>query len=255
MIIIISPAKTLDFNSKYDCSLESKIDFAEKASKIVSELKKYSKSDLQKLMKVNHDIADLNYQRYLEWKFPFNSEKTKQAILAFKGHVFQGLNIDDFDNDDLQYTQNHLRILSGLYGILKPLDKIMPYRLEMGTKLEFDSYKNLYDFWGSSIKENLESLLKSRKSTTILNLASDEYSKAARLNEINANVINPVFKDYKNGKYKIISVYAKMARGMMTSYILKNRIENYEDIKHFDLDAYQYNDKFSSENEFVFTRN
>lgn len=255
MIIIISPAKTLDFTSKPDYSLESEIEFANQACKIVSELKKYSKSDLQKLMKVNNDIADLNYQRYLEWKCPFDKEKTKQAIFAFKGHVFQGLNIDDFDYNDLQYSQNHLRILSGLYGVLKPMDRIMPYRLEMGTKLKFDAYKNLYDFWGSSIKENIESLFKNHKSKAIVNLASDEYSKAANLNLINANVITPVFKDYKNGKYKIISVYAKMARGMMTSYILKNRIENYEDIKHFDIDNYHYNDKLSSETEFVFTRN
>jgi cytoplasmic iron level regulating protein YaaA (DUF328/UPF0246 family) len=255
MIIILSPAKTLDFDTEVNYSLESEIEFPKKANEIVSELKNLSKNDLQKLMKVNNDIADLNYQRYLEWKFPFDENKAKQAIFAFKGHVFQGLNITDFDYDDLKYTQNHLRILSGLYGVLKPLDKILAYRLEMGTKIKIGKNKNLYDFWSNSIKNNLEDSLKGHKTKTIVNLASDEYSKAAQLNKIGANIITPVFKDYKNGNYKVISVYAKMARGMMTSFILKNRIDNIEDIKHFDAENYYFNSELSTENEFVFTRN
>lgn len=255
MIIILSPAKTLDFDTEVNYSLDSEIEFPKKANEIVSELSKYSKNNLQKLMNVNNDIADLNYQRYLEWKIPFEDDKAKQAIFAFKGHVFQGLKINDFDYEDLKYAQNHLRILSGLYGVLKPLDKILAYRLEMGTKIKIGKNKNLYDFWSKSIKDNLENSLKGQKNKTIVNLASDEYSKAARLNEIDANVISPVFKDYKNGKYKVISVYAKMARGMMTSFILKNRIENIEDIKHFDSENYFFNSELSTENEFVFTRN
>lgn len=255
MIIILSPAKTLDFDTEVNYSLESEIEFPQKANEIVSELRNYSKNDLQKLMKVNNDIADLNYQRYLEWKFPFEEHKSKQAVFAFKGHVFQGLKINEFDYDDLKYAQNHLRILSGLYGVLKPLDKILAYRLEMGTKLQIGKNKNLYDFWSKSIKDNLEDSLKGQKSKAIVNLASDEYSKAARLNEMDANIITPVFKDFKNGNYKVISVYAKMARGMMTSFILKNRIDNIEDIKHFDYENYYFNSELSTENEIMFTRN
>jgi len=255
MIIILSPAKTLDFDTEVNYSLESEIEFPQKANEIVSELRNYSKNDLQKLMKVNNDIADLNYQRYLEWEFPFEEHKSKQAVFAFKGHVFQGLKINEFDYDDLKYAQNHLRILSGLYGVLKPLDKILAYRLEMGTKLQIGKNKNLYDFWSKSIKDNLEDSLKGQKSKAIVNLASDEYSKAARLNEMDANIITPVFKDFKNGNYKVISVYAKMARGTMTSFILKNRIDNIEDIKHFDYENYYFNSELSTENEIVFTRN
>lgn len=254
MLVILSPAKTLNFEDKAKFDLKSEIEFSKEADKLAKKLSKLSKKKLQDLMKVNNDIADLNYQRYKEWDFPFDNEKSKQAIYAFTGHVFHGLKINEFTKKDIEYTQNHLRILSGLYGVLRPLDMILPYRLEMGTKWQFDGNKNLYDFWDNKINKSLQETIDKQKDKTLVNLASNEYSKVAGLKDLDANIITPVFKDFKNGKYKIISVYAKMARGMMTSFIMKNRIEKAEDLKHFDTEGYFFNDELSSDKEFVFTR-
>ncbi len=196
----------------------------------------------------------LNSERFLNWHLPFTPENAKPAILAFRGDVYTGIDADSLSTEDFYFAQKHLRILSGLYGVLRPLDLIQAYRLEMGTKLKNSRGKNLYEFWGNKITEYLNHELSSHKNMTLINLASNEYWSVVKPAMLQTQVITPVFKDEKNGQYKIISFFAKKARGMMVAFMLKNKIEQAEDLKAFDREGYQFNAKMSKGNEWVFTR-
>ena len=205
-------------------------------------------------MKVSAKIADLNFDRYETWSTPFTQDNAKQAMLAFKGDVYTGLDAETFSAADFKFAQQHLRMLSGLYGLLRPLDLMQPYRLEMGTKLDTDAGKNLYEFWGSTITDGINKQLKKIKSDYLVNLASNEYFKSVKPKEVNGEIITPDFKEFKNGDYKMIGIYAKKARGMLSRYIIQNQLTDPEDIKSFDEDGYRYNKKLSRGNNFIFTR-
>ena len=251
MLILISPSKTLDFSRNFITPENTMPDFLTEAEELITELRKYSTSRLSKLMNVSTKLAQLNYDRYQYWTLPFNSENSRQALLAFKGDVYDGLNAETFTESDFIFAQDHLRILSGLYGILKPLDLMQPYRLEMGTPLKTRKWKDLYDFWGSKITDKINECI---KEDILINLASNEYFKAVKKKNIQARIITPIFKDYKNGSYKFMSLYGKKARGLMASFIIRNKLIDTEQLKLFDMDGYYFNDEMSSTNEWVFTR-
>jgi len=254
MIVVISPAKTLDFETPPVTESYSQPDFLPQSSQLIDELRELDPVKVSALMKISDKLGSLNYGRFQDWQPPFNADNAKQAVLAFKGDVYTGLDAEQLSADDLQYAQNHLRILSGLYGLLRPLDLIQPYRLEMGTPFANQKGKNLYEFWGSTITEAMNDALLNEGSNTLVNLASNEYFKSLQVKNLKANIITPVFKDFKGDKYKIISFFAKKARGMMTRYIIENRIEKPEGIKQFDVDGYTFSESMSSANEWVFIR-
>ncbi len=254
MLIIISPAKTLKTDVK---PLDNSTfpEYLSKSDKLAGLLKEFSVEELSSLMKVSPKIAQLNYERYAAWHVPYNKEEGNNALLTFRGEVYNGIDTDSYDADDLVYAQDHLRILSGLYGVLRPLDVILPYRLEMGTRLQTKDFINLYDFWGDLITESLNRQLDKTGSEILVNLASEEYFKSINQNKLKARVITPVFKDEKNGTFKVISIYAKKARGLMTSFILKNRIEDPDQLKLFDAEGYYFNEHLSKDDQtLVFTR-
>lgn len=215
------------------------------------ELKKHSVKRLAKLMKINSKLAQLNFERFQDWGPPFNPSNAKQAILTFKGDVYNGLGADTFDLEDFDFAQQNLVILAGLYVLLKSLDLMQPYRLKMGTHLKTRKWKNLYDFWGYKITEAINQMF---DNDVLINLASNEYFKAININLLIGKIITPVFKEFRNGSYKFMSVFGKKARGLMTSYIIKNRLENPEEIKLFEVEGYFYNDQLSEGNHWVFTR-
>ncbi len=254
MLIVISPAKTLDFETPPSIKKSTKPAMIKHSAELIELMKNYSPNELVSLMGVSHKIALLNVERYLNWHTPFTSKNAKQAILAFKGDVYTGLDTDSFELEDFEFAQEHLRILSGLYGILKPLDLMQAYRLEMGTKLDNVKGNTLYNFWGDQLSCSLNKQLTKINSETLINLASNEYFKAIDKSVLNAKIITPVFKDFKNGKYKIISFFAKKARGMMSAYIIKNRISDLQEIKKFDGAGYRFDNKLSSDTEWVFLR-
>lgn len=254
MLILISPAKTIDTEVDTRNLPHTDIVFPKEAQSLVNKLKVKSPKQISKLMTVSPKLAELNTLRFQEWKLPFEGPEAKQALLVFKGEVYQGMNTDDFKEEDFMYAQDHLGILSGLYGYLRPLDKILPYRLEMGTKWSFNKHKNVYSFWGTKIQKQVVSQLKAQGDTILINLASNEYYKAVNSRDIKAQIITPEFKDFQNGKYKTISFFAKKARGKMTSFILKNRIENPEELKSYTVDGYLYSSELSTEKSYVFTR-
>lgn len=255
MLIILSPAKTLDFETPAPTSATSELLFSSHKT-LVKALEKLSKEELSELMDISANLGKLNTERYQN----FTKAATKQAIFAFKGDVYQGLRATEFSEADIAYAQEHLRILSGLYGLLKPLDPIVPYRLEMGTRLSKNSSlsktlpETLYQFWGDRLTEALNRDLQRTKSRFVLNLASQEYARAINSKVLAANIINPVFKDWKNNKYKVISFYAKKARGMMARYAIANQIKDLADIRNFTDGEYVYNQELSTEKKPVFTR-
>lgn len=254
MLIVISPAKTLDYETVPKTKVFTTPDYLAQSQKLINRLRNFSSLDISDLMKVSAKIADLNFERYETWKKPFTVKNAKQSILAFKGDVYTGLDAESFKADDFKFAQNHLRVLSGLYGLLRPLDLMQPYRLEMGTKLKTDMGKNLYEFWGSDITDGLNKQLKSIKSNYLINLASVEYFKSVKTKEINAKIITPAFKEFKNGDYKMIGIYAKKARGLLSRYIIQNKLNDPEDIKSFNEEGYRFNKTLSKGNDFVFTR-
>lgn len=246
MKILLSPAKNMkDCPDKNKGSIPK---FKDETEIILLTMQKLSKKEISEIMKVSDSISELNYNRFKG----FLKAKRNPAIFSFNGDVYKGLDIESFDKKELKAAQKKIRILSGMYGILKPLDLIAPYRLEMGTKIKISDKKNLYDFWQEKLTKNLKDSLD--KDELVVNLASNEYSKSIKLNEIENNVITPLFKDYKNGKYKIISFYAKKARGLMARYLIKNNIKDLKGLKKFNLEGYKYNRELSTELEPVFTR-
>ncbi len=252
MKIVISPAKSLDFSSVVPTKNHTNAQFLSQAGKINKILKKKSPKQLSKLMSISDKLGDLNWQRNQDWALPFTPENSRQAIYAFKGTVYEGLDAYSIPMEKLDQLQNKLRILSGQYGILKPLDLMQAYRLEMGTKLKIGRKDNLYQFWGESITQTLNNELKENE--VFVNLASNEYFKVIKPKLLKAPVVIPVFKDYKNGNLKMISFFAKKARGMMVRYIIDNDIEKAEDLKGFDYDNYAFDSNLSSNNQLVFTR-
>ena len=254
MLIIISPAKTLDFETAPITKVHTQPVFLKESRQLVSQLKELTPAEVSSLMKISDKLGVLNFLRFNEWKTPFTLNNAKQALLAFKGDVYTGINADSFSRRDLNFAQKHLRILSGLYGILKPLDLIQAYRLEMGSKFRNRKGNDLYEFWESKLTDQINQDIKASKSKYLINLASNEYFKSLQADAINAEIIVPVFKDYKNGKYKIISFYAKKARGLMSAYIIKNRLKNPEDIKAFNVDGYKFCKSASNSTNWVFQR-
>jgi|TARA_B110000444_G_scaffold249385_1_gene274428 cytoplasmic iron level regulating protein YaaA (DUF328/UPF0246 family) len=255
MIILLSPAKTLDYETKIKGPSFSSPYFLSKSKNLIKTLKNKKPEEISNLMNISEKLALLNSDRYKSWKGSRKeSPSSKQAIFVFKGDVYQGLNIEEFKKKDLDYCQNHLRLLSGLYGVLRPLDIIEPYRLEMGTKLKISNTKNLYEFWSDDIANQILKDLELIKSNTILNLASNEYFNSVKSLEKSANIISPAFKDLSKGKYKIISFYAKKARGLMASWILRNKIQKEEDLINFNIGGYYFSETESSKNVPVFLR-
>lgn len=254
MIIVISPAKTLDFDSAPVTNKHSTPRFLDDSCELVEQLKQLEPHDISGLMSISPKLGELNANRFQTWQIPFNPDNAKQAVLAFKGDVYTGLEAETFSDDDFEFAQRHLRILSGLYGVLKPLDLIQPYRLEMGTKFKNTRGPNLYHFWGNQLTESLHGEL-SEDDGVLINLASNEYFKSVKAKALKARMITPVFKDMKNGQYKMISFYAKKARGLMSAYIIRNQLTEVEALKGFDLEGYGYNAELSKGDEWVFTRN
>ena len=254
MIAVISPAKKLNFDAASPIKAFSECDFLDNAKTLVRQVKDYSFDEIMNLMGVSENIANLTVQRFNDWNLPFTENNAKQAALAFNGDTYTGLEAKTFSDDEFKYAQDHLRILSGLYGLLRPLDLIQPYRLEMGTKMGNQSGKYLYDFWGSKIAEGLQKAIKDHGSKYIVNCASDEYFKAVDLNVLDTAIVKPVFKDVKNGIPKVISFFAKRARGLMVNYIIRNRLNEPEALKSFADEGYQFSSKFSDDSTWVFTR-
>lgn len=254
MIIVISPAKTLDFDIKNKNLPMSEPRFLDKSQEIINEIKKYDSFSLEKLMKISSKLATLNEERFDKWTKSLDT--SKQCLLAFKGDVYRGMDVMSLSDPEIFYANEHLRILSGLYGVLRPLDGINEYRLEMGTKLNVNNNKDLYEFWGKDLEESLLNELSNHKNKILINLASNEYFKAVEgLKENNKiKVVTPIFKEYRGDKYKIIALNAKRARGLMTRYIIQNEIEDISEIKKFNLDGYEFNEEMSSDTEYVFTR-
>jgi len=252
MLVVISPAKTLDFETPARTNIASTPGFLEDSQVLVERMRELAPADIAKLMKISDKLSVLNSTRYETWSLPFTAENAKQALLAFKGDVYTGLDAETLTPAQDEYAQQHLRILSGLYGIVKPLDLIQPYRLEMGTKLSNVRGKDLYQFWGDKITNSLNDEL--GQNDVLINLASNEYFKSVQPKNLNARIITPVFKDTKNGVQKIISFYAKKARGLMVRYMIDNSIDNAETLKDFDVAGYQFEANQSSKDEWVFTR-
>ncbi|MCP4267439.1 MAG: peroxide stress protein YaaA, partial [Candidatus Brocadiaceae bacterium] len=245
MLIVISPAKTLDFTTPTLTKKYSQPGHLKQSRQLIRRLREFSPDDVSSMMKVSDKIARLNVERFSQWKTPFKPDNSRQAMFAFKGDVYLGLDAYSMSAADIEFAQQHLRILSGLYGVLRPLDLIQPYRLEMGSRLSAEQGDNLYQFWGSRITSTVNTELASSNSPLVVNLASTEYFKSINTANLNAEVVTPVFKDFKNGKYKIISFFAKKARGLMTRYIIDHKITDKDSIRKFDLDGYQYDETLS----------
>ena len=254
MIIILSPAKSLDFKHPGPAGLSTTPEFIKEAAAIADRMRKFSAADLAALMKISGKLAYENYDRYQLWRPAESVPAGKQAILAYKGDAYQGLAAGELGRDELMWAQGHLRILSGLYGILRPLDLIMPYRLEFATKLKPLRYKDLYSYWNESINRSLLDLKTAEGSRILVNLASAEYYKAIDSRSTGFDVITPVFKEYRNGDYRFFSMFGKRARGLMTRFIIEKRIEDPEQIKLFDTEGYSFNALLSGDREWVFTR-
>jgi len=254
MIILMNSSKTLDFQQKARVSTHTIPELKKDADNLVKELRKLSPADFSNLLKTSEKLTELNIERYANWQTQVNESNAKQALSAFTGDIYSGMNVDNYKIKDINFAQKHMRILSGLYGILRPLDLIQPYRLEMAAKLVTNRGKNMYDYWGTKINEILKALLKQEKSGTLVNLCSMEYFKAIKSDLLDANVITPAFKEFREGSYRFITLYAKKARGMMCNFIIQNHLNEVNDLKSFDVEGYQYNQKISSDNEWVFTR-
>ncbi|MCF8257083.1 MAG: peroxide stress protein YaaA [Flavobacteriales bacterium] len=254
MLILLSPAKKLDFSPLADLVPHTLPDGLERSSQLMSALRKLSVKQIRELMDLSEDLAYLNRERYAAWESDFTQGELKQALLAFNGDVYQGLDAASMSVGDLDFAQQHLRILSGLHGLLRPLDLIRPHRLEMGTRLSVRKSKSLYDFWGDSITESINAQLSVLRADVVVNLASAEYFKAVKAKKLNAQVITPSFKDYKNGQLKSLFLYVKQARGMMSGFAIRNRITDAEDLKDFEGGGYRFTQDLSDADNWVFTR-
>ncbi len=254
MLLVISPAKKLDTQSSPVTKKYTQPELLEHSKILVDILKKKTIEDLIKLLNISYGLAELNLERYQQWNPPFTLDNAKQAVLIFNGDVYDGLEANNFTEDDFDFAQKHLRILSGLYGLLRPLDLIQPYRLPMGTKLVNPRGKNLYLFWGDIITETLNKALKEAGTDVLVNLASNEYFKAVHPDKLNGRVVTPVFKENKNGKQRVVSFYAKKARGLMSRFVIQNRLTSPEQLKDFYLEGYKFDPLQSTDDKLVFVR-
>lgn len=254
MLLLISPAKTLDFETPAPTTEFTQADFLKQSKQLIGELRALAPHDISALMSISDKLGLLNFDRFANWKTPFKPSNAKQALFAFQGDVYTGMQAESFSADDIQFAQQHLRILSGLYGLLRPLDLMQAYRLEMGTSFANSRGKNLYEFWGDTITAAVNKQLKELNSSVVINLASNEYFSAIKPKLLKGEIITPIFKDQKNGQYKIISFFAKKARGMMSAYIIQNRITEPEAIKQFNVAGYVFDPTLSNVREWVFTR-
>tara|TARA_B110000503_G_scaffold85373_1_gene129864 strand:- start:97048 stop:97833 length:786 start_codon:yes stop_codon:yes gene_type:complete len=254
MLTVISPAKTLDFETSKRRYKATQPQFLARAAELVEDARGLDPDDIRALMGVSESIADLNYQRFMNWSRPFNKSNAKQSLLAFKGDVYVGLDAGTLNDEQLSFAQQHLRILSGLYGLLRPLDLMQPYRLEMGLPFANSGGKNLYEFWNPAITDALNTSLRKSGTKVLVNLASQEYFRAVQSRALDADVITPVFKDLKGDRYKVISFFAKKARGQMARFIIENELQEPDSLKKFKTGGYRYNRGESSARELVFTR-
>lgn len=257
MITLLSPAKTLDFETPAATTLRADLIFADKAEYLAKKLAKFKPAKLRKMMDISEDLANLNAERYAQWTLPADANGGKQAVYAFKGDVYQGLEAEQFSDDEVKYAQDHIRILSGLYGVLRPLDIMLPYRLEMGTTWQITpKTKSLYAYWKKDVTARIAEDLKSTGSEVILNLASQEYAKVVDFKALGAEVIAPEFKEERGDKFQMISFFAKKARGLMAAYAVKNRVTRPEELKNFDYEGYAFNERLSdiNANQWVYTR-
>lgn len=254
MIVVLSPAKTLDYETPSPINTFSQAQLLNESELLIARCQQLSMQDIASLMKVSDKIAGLNVARFADWQLPFTQDNAKQAVFAFQGDVYTGLQADTLSEATLDYAQKHLRILSGLYGLLRPLDLMQAYRLEMGTRLDNQRGINLYQFWGSLITEAVNKALIEQDDNLLINLASNEYFKSVKKKELNGDIITPVFKDQKNGQYKVISFYAKKARGLMARYILQQQVTEIEQLKDFSEEGYYFVEAESTTTELVYYR-
>jgi cytoplasmic iron level regulating protein YaaA (DUF328/UPF0246 family) len=254
MLIALSPAKTLDYETAPQTRRATQPALLNRAAQLVDEARKLSPDEIGALMGISEDLANLNHQRFMDWSLPFTVDNARQSLLAFKGDVYLGLEADTMKAADLDFAQKHLRILSGLYGVLRPLDLMQPYRLEMGLKFDNHAGGNLYDFWDDEITTTLNKQLQTLNSRVLVNLASKEYFRAVKPSALDAEVITPTFKELRGGKYRVISFFAKKARGQMARYAIDRRLDDVDGLKKFRVDGYRYNRSESSAREWVFTR-
>ncbi len=254
MLLVVSPAKTLDYDTVPVTQTFTQPDFLDQAEGLIKQLRQLSPADIGSLMGISDKLSQLNAARFEAWQKPFTTENAKQALLAFKGDVYTGMDSETLSEKQFKYAQEHLRILSGLYGLLRPLDLMQAYRLEMGTKFANEAGKDLYAFWGETITNKLNDEIAKQKDDILVNLASNEYFKSVKPKKLSGTIITPVFKDWKGDKYKIISFYAKKARGLMCRYAIDNAVSDVNDLKSFDYEGYGFNKAMSTDTEWVFTR-
>ncbi len=254
MLTVISPAKTLDYETRPTTRKSTSPEFLERSAQLVEDVRELTPEDIRELMGVSEAIAELNHERFMNWGAPFNLDNAKQAVLAFKGDVYTGLDAATLSAKQLGFAQQHLRILSGLYGLLRPLDLMQPYRLEMGLKFPNSGGGNLYEFWGDSLTESLNAQLRKSGSDVLVNLASNEYFKSLRAKSLDADIVTPVFKDLSKGRYRVLSFFAKKARGQMARFIIEKELNDPDGLKKFRADGYRYNRAESNDRQLVFTR-
>jgi cytoplasmic iron level regulating protein YaaA (DUF328/UPF0246 family) len=254
MLIVLSPAKTLDYESPLKVKTHSQPDFIPRSAELISLLREMSPAKIGGLMKISDALAHLNAARYASWSKKFTFDNARQALLAFNGDVYEGLDAATLNEKQLTWAQDHLRILSGLYGVLRPLDLMQPYRLEMGTRLPNARGKDLYAFWTEAVTQSLNDSLRSQKSKALVNLASEEYFKSVQANALVAPVVTPIFEDWKGGKYKIISFYAKRARGLMARFAIDKKITRADQLKAFDSEGYAFEPRGSDDQHWLFRR-
>ena len=258
MILVISPAKALDYETPPTTATFTQPDFLDHAAELIGVLREKSPAEIAQLMSLSDQLSSLNVARYASWSRPFAPDNAKQALLAFNGDVYEGLDATSLTEADLAWAQDHLRILSGLYGVLRPLDLMQAYRLEMGTRLANPRGKNLYEFWGERITDELNRLLvreeEAGRERVLVNLTSDEYFKSVKPKKLKGRIVTPVFEDWKGGRYKIISFYAKRARGLMSRYVIFNRVDEVEALKGFDAEGYAFAAEASDADTLVFRR-
>ncbi|QGM80801.1 peroxide stress protein YaaA [Otariodibacter oris] len=254
MLAIISPAKTLDYKTQIEGFAFSQPELTAYSQKLINICKQMTPAEVSSLMSISDKLASLNVARFAQWQLEHNEQNAKAALFAFKGDVYTGLDAESLTHEQVEYAQSHLRMLSGLYGLLRPLDLMQPYRLEMGTKLANEKGKDLYHFWGDIITQHLQQAIDQQEDNVLVNLASDEYFNSVNTHSLQAKIIKPVFLDQKNGKFKVISFYAKKARGMMVRFILENQPTKIEQLKAFNLGGYWFDEDNSTDTEFVFKR-
>jgi len=254
MLLLLSPAKKLDYDTPVRTTLHTQPMFIDQASELIKVLKKKSAAEIADLMKLSDALANLNVERYAAWKPVFDTSNSRQAVLAFNGDVYEGLQAGSLSAARLDWAQEHVAILSGLYGVLRPLDLMQPYRLEMGTRLATPKGKNLYEFWGSTIADYLNERLAGQKTPIVVNLASEEYFKSVDLKVLKARVVQCVFQDWKNGAWKVISFHAKRARGLMARYAIEHKVAKPEGLQKFDSEGYAFDASASSADKLVFRR-